>query len=52
MPFVDAGKAVFHVEYGDASLAASVCPETAGLGFSTLIKQSELDTWRIACSGP
>jgi len=52
MPFITAGKAVFHVEYGEASLAASVCPETAPLGLSTLIKRFELDAWRIACPAP
>lgn len=52
MPFINAGKAVFHVEYGEASLAASVCRETASHGFSTLIKRFELDAWRIACSAP
>jgi hypothetical protein len=48
-PFPAAGKAVFHVEYGDAALAAAVCPATAPLGFSTLIKKLELDAWRVAC---
>ena len=52
MPFIDAGKAVFHVEYGEASLATNVCAETVPLGFSTLIKQSELDAWRVACPAP
>jgi hypothetical protein len=48
-PFIDAGKAVFHVEYGDASLADTVCPMTSPLRFSTLIKRLELDAWRVAC---
>jgi endo-alpha-1,4-polygalactosaminidase (GH114 family) len=53
-PFIDAGKAVFHVEYVDApadgpSLAESVCPAILELGFSSLIKTWELDAWRIAC---
>ncbi len=53
-PFVDAGKAVFHVEYVDApgqgqAKADAVCPMTAPLGFSTLIKTWDLDAWRIAC---
>ncbi len=48
-PFIDAGKAVFHVEYGDASAASAVCPETAPLRFSSLIKHIRLDSWRLAC---
>jgi hypothetical protein len=48
-PFITAGKAVFHVEYGDASLASTVCPATDPLQFSTLIKHLDLDAWRVAC---
>lgn len=48
-PFTTANKAVFHVEYGAGSLATTVCPETHALGFSTLIKNLELDAWRVAC---
>jgi len=48
-PFTAAGKAVFHVEYGGAALANSVCPQTAPLQFSTLIKKLALDAWRVAC---
>src|SRR5690606_17925162 len=36
--FLAAGKPVFHVEYGDANLAARVCPVANALGFDTLIK--------------
>jgi hypothetical protein len=53
-PFVDAGKAVFHVEYVDdqadgEALAAEVCGDPAIAGFSTLIKDWDLTEWRIAC---
>lgn len=48
-PFITAGKAVFHVEYGDASLATTVCPTTTALGFSTLIKNLDLDAFRVTC---
>ena len=48
-PFVAANKAVFSVEYGAASKAATVCPVTKALGFSTLIKNLNLDAWRVAC---
>lgn len=49
LPFLDAGKAVFQVEYGDASLAASICPRANALDFDTLIKNLDLDAWRIPC---
>lgn len=49
LPFVRAGKAVFQVEYGDATLADQVCPRANGLDLDTLIKGWDLDAWRIAC---
>jgi hypothetical protein len=49
LPFINAGKAVFHVEYGAASLATSICPQANNLNFDSLIKQSQLDAWRIPC---
>jgi hypothetical protein len=48
-PFISDGKAVFHVEYGDATLVSTVCPVTQPLQFSTLIKDLNLDAFRIAC---
>jgi len=48
-PFIKAGKAVFHVEYGAEAKAQTVCPKTKPLGFSTLIKKLNLDAWRVAC---
>lgn len=48
-PFIAAGKAVFHVEYGDAALAARVCPDANARDFDTLIKNKSLDRFRIAC---
>lgn len=53
-PFIDQGKAVFHVEYVDdtadgPALADTVCPQTSALGFSTLIKEWDLTVWRLAC---
>jgi endo-alpha-1,4-polygalactosaminidase (GH114 family) len=53
-PFIDAGKAVFHVEYVDdpaqgPELAAQVCPDALARSFSTLIKGWDLDAWRIVC---
>jgi hypothetical protein len=49
-PFTDAGKAVLQVEYGDDTLAATVCPMAKALRFDTLIKRKSLDAWRVACS--
>lgn len=54
MPFIAAGKAVFHVEYVDdpaqgPDLAAQVCPDALDRSFSTLVKQWDLDAWGIAC---
>ncbi|QGV82423.1 endo alpha-1,4 polygalactosaminidase [Streptomyces ficellus] len=46
-PFVRAGKAVFHVEYGLAR--ADFCAETRRLGLSSMRKRLRLDTWRQAC---
>ncbi len=53
-PFIDAGKAVFHVEYVDAladgqDLADQICGASAVDGFSTLIKEWGLEEWFIAC---
>ncbi|HEY3450768.1 MAG TPA: endo alpha-1,4 polygalactosaminidase [Myxococcales bacterium] len=47
--FIAANKAVFHTEYGAATLADTVCPKTKPLRFSTLIKKLALDAWRVAC---
>jgi hypothetical protein len=49
MPFIRAGKAVFEVEYGDAGLATSVCPTASSDEFDTLIKDLDLDAWRVSC---
>ncbi len=48
-PFITAGKAVFQVEYGNAATAAAVCPSANTRGFSTLIKNLDLDAWRLDC---
>ncbi len=48
-PFIAANKAVFHVEYGDESLLDQVCSDPSTNGFSTLIKNLELDAWRLTC---
>ena len=48
-PFLDAGKAVLHVEYGDEATRQSVCGRADVKGFSTLIKHDTLDAWRLTC---
>jgi hypothetical protein len=48
-PFIDAGKAVFHVEYGDEGTAADICPQANALNFDSIIKNYDLDEWRIPC---
>ena len=49
LPFTQAGKAVFEVEYGTQSTANSVCPKANALNFDTLIKDMDLDAFRISC---
>jgi len=49
LPFIQAGKAVFEVEYGAASKASTVCPKANALNFDTLIKNLALDAPRTAC---
>ncbi len=53
-PLVQAGRAVFHVEYTDAacepaSLRAKVCADHRRQGFSTLIKEPALGPWGQSC---
>ncbi|HET9257241.1 MAG TPA: endo alpha-1,4 polygalactosaminidase [Pseudonocardiaceae bacterium] len=46
-PFIQAGKAVFHVEYELET--TQFCPETTALGFSSLRKNTSLDAARWPC---
>ncbi|AKZ60027.1 putative endo alpha-1,4 polygalactosaminidase [Streptomyces ambofaciens ATCC 23877] len=46
-PFVEAGKAVFHVEYSEP--ARAFCPESRRLGLSSMRKRPELGVWRDPC---
>ena len=48
VPFIEAGKAVFHVEYDLDT--TEFCALTTGLGFSSLQKHLDLDAWRRSCS--
>jgi hypothetical protein len=48
LPFIQAGKAVFSIEYrGDTS---QFCNQANQMGFNTLYKKLELDGWRIDCN--
>ncbi|MCX4968886.1 endo alpha-1,4 polygalactosaminidase [Streptomyces sp. NBC_00654] len=46
-PFIEAGKAVFHVEY--ELPVARFCADSRRLGLSSLLKKYELGVWRKAC---
>ncbi|MCM0678094.1 endo alpha-1,4 polygalactosaminidase [Micromonospora phytophila] len=47
LPFVEAGKPVFHVEYTGST--TDFCVTTVGYGFSSIRKERELDAWRLSC---
>ncbi|MFG2054864.1 endo alpha-1,4 polygalactosaminidase [Micromonospora sp. NPDC048930] len=50
LPFADAHKPVFHVEYtGDP---AAFCVTTVGYGFASILKDRTLDAWRDPCPLP
>ncbi len=46
-PFIEADKAVFHVEYELPT--GRFCPQSRRLGLSSLLKRYELGVWRKAC---
>ena len=47
LPFIEAGKAVFNVEYGLET--AEFCTAAKSLGFNSMKKNLDLDAWREAC---
>ena len=47
LPFIDAGKPVFHVEYELDT--GQFCETANALNFNSLRKQLELDAWRESC---
>ncbi|WP_433531927.1 endo alpha-1,4 polygalactosaminidase [Micromonospora sp. CA-263727] len=50
LPFADAGKPVFHVEYtGDTT---DFCVTSIGYGFASIRKNQVLDAWRLPCPPP
>ncbi|PWI09928.1 endo alpha-1,4 polygalactosaminidase [Streptomyces sp. NWU339] len=46
-PFIEAGKAVFHVEYAEPT--GEFCPESRELKLSSMRKKPELGVWRDPC---
>ncbi|WP_446213134.1 endo alpha-1,4 polygalactosaminidase [Micromonospora sp. IBSANI012] len=50
LPFVDADKPVFHVEY--TGRTATFCVTTLGYGFASIRKNRSLDAWRDPCQLP
>ena len=52
-PFVQAGKAVFQVEYSDEWAGDTpFCAQARELGYSALFKNRELDAWVTYCGVP
>lgn len=49
LPFIQANKAALEVEYGDAGLASTICPQANSLKLDTIIKDLDLDAWRVSC---
>lgn len=47
LPFIDAGKAVFHVEYGLET--HEFCDKAKALGFNSIKKNLRLDAWQEPC---
>ncbi|GAB3172443.1 hypothetical protein FHX75_15243 [Micromonospora palomenae] len=50
LPFADADKPVFHVEY--TGHTATFCVTTLGYGFASIRKNRSLDAWRDPCQLP
>jgi endo-alpha-1,4-polygalactosaminidase (GH114 family) len=54
-PFIAAEKPVFHIEYPSsapdvsAATKASICDDSSAQGFSTILKDMDLDNWVEAC---
>ncbi len=48
LPFIEAGKAVFEVEY--SGTLESFCPQANAMGFMSMKKHQSLDAWRQPCT--
>jgi hypothetical protein len=49
LPFLEADKAVFHAEYATSTELDAICAVTGPLGLSTIVKNLDLDSFRLAC---
>lgn len=49
LPFIQANKAALEVEYGDAGLVSTICPQANTLKLDTIIKDLDLDAYRVSC---
>jgi hypothetical protein len=50
LPFIEAGKPVFAIEYVEMGMStASFCAEAIDLGFSAILKNRNLDAWIASC---
>lgn len=47
LPFISAGKAIFHVEYNKNT--SQFCPQANAWGFSSMKKRLDLDEWMEPC---
>jgi len=47
LPFIEAGKAVFNVEY--SLEAGEFCAQARDMGFNSLKKNLDVDAWRESC---
>jgi hypothetical protein len=47
--FTTLGKPVFVVEFGDEDQVAEICPRAEQLGLNAILKNSELDAFRVGC---
>jgi hypothetical protein len=50
LPFIQAGKAVFAIEYTDTGMTTGqFCPQANALGISGILKHRNLDGWQQTC---
>lgn len=49
-PFLDAGKALWVVEEGDAQAAPDICADAASRGLNVIVKDSEFEDFRVGCA--
>lgn len=49
LPFIQAGKPVWNIEYGTQTRATAICPGANARNFDSLVKNLSLDAARISC---